>query len=69
MYQRLQAYYEIVNGVISQNSIKYVYRYATEGTTPEPCSGGELFSVAVQPNQLDGSMPTPKALSALSIPR
>ena len=55
MYQRLQASYEVAANIINPQSVRYLNGpYVTEGTTPEPCSGLQLFSLPVQTNAIDG---------------
>jgi hypothetical protein len=56
MYQRLQASYEVAANAINPQSVRYLNGpYVTEGTTPEPCSGLQLFSLPVQTNAIDGN--------------
>jgi len=54
LYQRFQAYYEIANGAINPATVRYLTTYATNGVTPEPCSGFQILSVASQPNPRNG---------------
>jgi len=56
MYQRLQVSYEVAANAINPQSVRYLNGpYVTEGTTPEPCSGLQLFSLPVQANAIDGN--------------
>jgi hypothetical protein len=56
MYQRLQAWYEVTADGIDSASVRYLNGpYVTKGTTPEPCSGLQLFSLPAERNAVDGN--------------
>jgi hypothetical protein len=53
MYQRLQASYELFNATIIPGTVKYLQQLPSNGVTPEPCSGLQLTSQAVEENALN----------------
>jgi hypothetical protein len=57
IYQRFQAYYELqANGAISGPPF-VLQAQAIAGTTPEPCTGLQLFSLPAENNTLNGQYP------------
>jgi len=60
LYQRLQVSYEISGDArgIDRNSVRYLQEVVQTGTTPEPCSGMQLFSKPVEAHPDNGQAGT-----------